>query len=184
MTRKFHIISDCDGIFTSANLQCEADGKRGKLFSVNDSLTVDFMNEKYSHLLDFVVLTGDSGAGLEVTKSRLDYMGVPFVQCKNVLKYAYIKANYDMKDVIYIGDDIYDFAIFKEAAYSATVCNAPEIIKKHAYYVSPYEGGKNGLTDILFNILSLPGLNIDFEADLLSHIYDKQKQYDADQLSK
>lgn len=184
MTQKLHIISDCDGIFTSANLQCEAGGKRGKLFSVNDSLTVEFMLEKYSNKLDFVVLTGDSGAGLEVTKSRLDYMGVDFVQCKNVLKYAYIKANYDMNHVAYIGDDIYDFAIFKEAAYSATVCNAPEIIKRHAYYVSEYEGGKNGLTDILFNILSMPGLGINFELDLYNHILDKQKSYDANQLSK
>lgn len=182
MTEKFHIISDCDGIFTSANISCEVDGKRGKLFSVNDSLTVDFIQEKYADKLDFLVLTGDSGMGLEVTKNRLEYMGVNFAQCKNAYKYAYIKANYpDLSKVAYIGDDIYDFAIFQEVAYSATVCNAPEIIKKHAYYVSPYEGGKNALTDILFNILSQPGLGINFEQDLLNHILEKQKEYDSRQ---
>jgi 3-deoxy-D-manno-octulosonate 8-phosphate phosphatase KdsC-like HAD superfamily phosphatase len=170
-------VTDCDGIFTSANIQCDAEGKRGKLFSVNDSLTVDFILEKYGDKIDIVVLTGDSGQGLEVTKKRLDYMGLKFVHCKNVFKYAYIKKNYpDPTNVCYIGDDIYDFLIMKEIP-GATVCNAPAIVKKYAGYVSPYEGGKNGLTDILFAILT--DLGIDYEADLTTYILEKQKEYDV-----
>jgi 3-deoxy-D-manno-octulosonate 8-phosphate phosphatase (KDO 8-P phosphatase) len=173
---KIHIISDCDGIFTSANIQCDAEGKRGKMFSVNDSLTVDFINEKFGDVVDLVVLTGDSGQGLEVTKTRLEYMGIPFVPCKNVYKYAYIKANYDISKVVYIGDDIYDFAIFKECMFGATVCNAPDVVKKHAHYVSSFEGGKSALTDILFAILTR--LGIDYELALHNYILEKQKSYD------
>jgi len=177
MTEKFHIVTDCDGIFTSANIFCTEDGKRGKLFSVNDSLTVDFILEKYSDVLDIVVLTGDSGQGLEVTKRRLDYMGLQFVGCKNVTKYAYIKKHYqDLSKVFYIGDDIYDFLIMKEVV-GLTVCNAPAVVQKHADYISPFEGGKNALTDILFHILTLIG--IDYEADLATYILEKQKLYDA-----
>jgi 3-deoxy-D-manno-octulosonate 8-phosphate phosphatase (KDO 8-P phosphatase) len=168
MTEKIHIISDCDGIFTSANIHCDAHGKRSKMFSVNDSLTVDFIQEAYSDLLDIKVLTGDVGHGLEVTKNRLDYMNLEFVHCKNVSKYSYIKDNYDISKVIYIGDDIYDFAIFKECRFGATVCNAPNIVKKYASYISSYEGGKNALTDILFKILD--ELGIDYETDLLNTI--------------
>jgi len=176
MTEKFHIVTDCDGIFTSANIFCTEDGKRGKLFSVNDSLTVDFILEKYSDIIDIVVLTGDSGQGLEVTKRRLDYMGLQFVSCKNAIKYAYIKKNYaDLSKVFYIGDDIYDFMIMKEVV-GLTVCNAPTIIQKYADYVSPFEGGKNALTDILFHILSLIG--VDYETDLANYILEKQKEYD------
>jgi 3-deoxy-D-manno-octulosonate 8-phosphate phosphatase (KDO 8-P phosphatase) len=174
MTEKIHIISDCDGIFTSANIQCDSQGKRGKLFSVNDSLTIDFIQKNYSDLLDITVLTGDTGQGLEVTKNRLDYMNLKFIQCKNVFKYAYIKQNYDISKIIYIGDDIYDFAIFKECRYSATVSNAPLLVTKYASYVSPFEGGKNAITDILFKILS--GLGIDYETDLLNEIKTKTKR--------
>jgi 3-deoxy-D-manno-octulosonate 8-phosphate phosphatase (KDO 8-P phosphatase) len=178
MTQEFyHIISDCDGILTSANIQCGVDGKRSKLFSVNDSLTVPFMLNTYGDKLDFVVLTGDGGTGLEVTRNRLEYMKVPFVQCKNAHKYAYIKANYNMDQVIYIGDDIYDFAIFQECAYSATVCNAPAIIKKYAKYVSPYEGGKNALTDILFHIMDK--LRLDYETALTNIIHNNHKNNNA-----
>jgi 3-deoxy-D-manno-octulosonate 8-phosphate phosphatase KdsC-like HAD superfamily phosphatase len=175
MTEKYHIVTDCDGIFTSANIFCTEDGKRGKLFSVNDSLTVEFIQQKYGHIIDMVVLTGDSGQGLEVTKRRLDYMELDFVNVKNDTKYGYIKATYpDLNKVFYIGDDIYDFLIMSEV-YGCTVNNAPQIVKNRANYVSPYEGGKNALTDILFHILNF--LCIDYEQDLKNHILEKQKQY-------
>lgn len=177
MTEKFHIVSDCDGIFTSANIQCDAEGKRGKLFSVNDSLTVDFIQRKYGDIIDIVVLTGDSGQGLAVTAKRLDYMGLKYVHCKNDAKYAYIKANYkDLNKVFYIGDDIYDFAIMNEV-YGCTVANAPKIVKRSANYISEYEGGKNALTDILFHILDF--LDIDYVTDLRNHIKEKQHVYDT-----
>lgn len=165
---EYHIISDCDGIFTSANIHCSTEGKRGKMFSVNDSLMIDFMQRQYCHIVDMVVLTGDTGSGLEITKGRMDYMSLNIVNCKNRNKYSYIKENFDMSKVLYFGDDIFDFAIFKECFYSATVCNAPEIVKQYATYVSPYEGGKNGLTDILFNALGHLGLDVEY--DMLNYI--------------
>lgn len=177
MTEKFHIITDCDGILTTANFQCDAEGKRGKMFSVNDSLTVDFIQKQYGHLIDMVVLSGDHGQGLAVSKNRLDYMGLDLVHCKNDTKYAYIKANYkDLNKVFYIGDDIYDFLIMNEV-YGCTVSNAPRIVKASANYVSTYEGGKNGLTDILFHILDF--LCIDYHTDLRNHILEKQKVYNT-----
>lgn len=175
MTEKIHIISDCDGIFTSANIYCDSEGKRGKLFSVNDSLMIEFIQLHYSDLIDITVLTGDSGTGLATSAMRLNYMNIPFVQCKNANKYAHIKANYDISKVFYIGDDIYDFAIFKECRFGATVRNAPRFVLKHAAYVSPYEGGKNAMTDILCRILY--ELGIDYETDMLNYIKGKEKEY-------
>jgi len=175
LKEKIHIISDCDGIMTSANLTYSAEGKRQKHFSVNDSLAIDFFKAKYADKFDIIVLTGDKGPGLEVTKSRLEQIGLDFVHCKNVFKYAYIKANYDISKVVYIGDDIYDFAIFQECAFGCTVNNAPEILHNHAHYISPYEGGKSAFTDILFAIAKHYGCNV--EQDLLQYIKEKEKEF-------
>jgi 3-deoxy-D-manno-octulosonate 8-phosphate phosphatase (KDO 8-P phosphatase) len=162
---KIHIISDCDGIMTSANITYTDKGKRQKHFSVNDSLAVEFLQEHLGQWFDIVVLTGDKGPGLEVTKQRLEQINLSFVSCKNVNKYGYIKANYDISKVVYIGDDIFDYAIFKECAFGATVCNAPTIVTKYADYVSPFEGGKNAFTDILFAILEQYGIDVEAELD-------------------
>jgi 3-deoxy-D-manno-octulosonate 8-phosphate phosphatase (KDO 8-P phosphatase) len=180
MTEKFHIISDCDGIMTSANITYTVEGKRQKHFSVNDSLIVNFVQDVYGDTFDITVLTGDSGPGLEVTKQRLEYLNVPFVKCKNVKKYAYIKDNYRISNVIYIGDDIYDFAIFRECAFGCTVSNAPQIVKKHAHYVSDYEGGKNGFTDIIFAILYKYCGQAKVEEALMNYILEKEKEYHDD----
>jgi 3-deoxy-D-manno-octulosonate 8-phosphate phosphatase (KDO 8-P phosphatase) len=176
MTEKFHIISDCDGIMTSANITYTVE----KHFSVNDSLIVNFVQDVYGDTFDITVLTGDSGPGLEVTKQRLEYLNVPFVKCKNVKKYAYIKDNYRISNVIYIGDDIYDFAIFRECAFGCTVSNAPQIVKKHAHYVSDYEGGKNGFTDIIFAILYKYCGQAKVEEALMNYILEKEKEYHDD----
>lgn len=177
---KIQIITDCDGIMTSANLTYTTEGKRQKHFSVNDSLTMKFVQDVYGDRFDFLVLTGDKGVGLEITANRLEYMKLPYVRCKNVRKYAYIKDNYDISKVVYIGDDIYDFAIFKECQYGATVSNAPFLVKKYAKYVSPYEGGKNGFTDIIFQILNYFVGDFQVEADMMDYILKQEKQYHDD----
>jgi 3-deoxy-D-manno-octulosonate 8-phosphate phosphatase KdsC-like HAD superfamily phosphatase len=171
--KEINIISDCDGIMTSANLTYSTEGKRTKHFSVNDSLAVDFLKEHFKGQFRLLVLTGDKGPGLEVTKSRLDQIGVPFVSCKNVYKYKWITENCFPDNTVYIGDDIYDFKIFKEY-YGCTVNNAPEIVQRHAKYISPYEGGKSAFTDILFHIIELNGYDV--EAELEKYIEFKTQQ--------
>lgn len=172
--QEINIISDCDGIMTSANLTYTTEGKRTKHFSVNDSLAVDFLREHFQGKFKLLVLTGDKGPGLEVTKSRLDQIGVPFESCKNIYKYGWLKDNCDPENTVYIGDDIYDFKIFKEF-YGCTVNNAPTIVQQHAQYVSPFEGGKSAFTDILFHIIGHFGYDV--EAELEKYIETKTQQY-------
>jgi len=162
-TDKIQIITDVDGIMTSANITYTAEGKRQKHFSVNDSLAMDFYRDCLRDRFDIIALTGDQGPGLEVTKQRLAQLSLGFISCKNINKYGYIRDNYDMSKVVYIGDDIYDFAIFQECALGCTVSNAPAIVLKHADYVSLYEGGKNAFTDILFAIFSHFGVDVEQE---------------------
>lgn len=170
-----HIITDVDGIFTSANLTFSEAGK-SKHFSVNDSLTARFLQDCYGDLVTIEALTGDVNEGLALSKARLDYMNIPFTHCKNVYKYHWIKEHYDISKIIYIGDDIFDLAIFRECKFSATVANAPKMLKTSASYVSPYEGGKNAFTDIIFHILESQ-LHVAPNYDLIKYVKNKEKEY-------
>ncbi len=180
-TTPLTIITDVDGIFTSANISFNAFNKT-KHFSVNDSLTATFLQEKFPNVT-LLALTGDSGDGLELTLDRFRYMDIQVNQCKNVFKYHWIKERYNINDVIYIGDDIFDVAIFKECKYSATVCNAPTVLTNLVDYVSYFEGGKSGFTDIIFNILSVH-LGIDVEKELQQYVQEKEQQYNESKFSK
>jgi 3-deoxy-D-manno-octulosonate 8-phosphate phosphatase (KDO 8-P phosphatase) len=173
---KLHIITDVDGIFTSANLTFTANVGKSKHFSVNDSLVTTFLRERFGDLVKIQALTGDKDSGLLITENRLDYMQIPIVQCKNVFKYHWIKEHFDISKIVFIGDDIYDIAIFKECKYGCTVSNAPTIVQKNASYVSPFEGGKNGFTDIIFKILETQ-LGVDVEQELLNYVRNKEKEY-------
>ncbi len=175
------IITDVDGIFTSANISFNMFNK-SKHFSVNDSLTATFLQERFPNV-EIFALTGDSGEGLELTLDRFRYMDIEVKQCKNVFKYHWIKERYNIANVIYIGDDIFDVAIFKECKYSATVCNAPTELKYLANYVSTHEGGKSGFTDIIFNILA-EHLGVNIQEELQQYVIEKEKEYNESKFSK
>lgn len=171
---KYNIIMDCDGILTSTNLSYDIHGKTHKHFSVNDSLMVKFVQDHYSDKINMQVLTGDISPGLDITSTRLKQLNLEYVHCQNADKYSYIMDNFDPAKVIYVGDDIFDFVIFKNVHYSCTVNNAPAIIKSHASYVSPYIGGANAVTDILYHVLT-GVLAIDPLKDMEKYVLDRHE---------
>ncbi len=148
------IVSDCDGILTSANLTYDVDGKCQKHFSVNDSLDLKLLREVYGDLVGgVVVLTGDKEPGISITKTRLDEIGLLMLPCKNVDKYSYIRDRWGLENVVYFGDDIFDLPTLMECAWSGTVADAPLVVQRAAKYTSTYVGGANGFTDLVMRAL-------------------------------
>jgi len=151
------IITDFDGIFTSPSFIYTKEGKIGKLFSPNDggmyNLLID--NLDYFGLSDVIILTGeDKPAGFSVTEKRLEDLGLldklNFSPGKE--KYNWIRSRYEMKDVIYFGDDLYDINIFSECFYSCTPLHSPNILKMNSSYISSYKGGEDAFTDMVTHI--------------------------------
>lgn len=176
----YKLVTDVDGILTSANISYTKDGKRQKHFSVNDSLVFDLLRgPRLEPFFEIVILSGDKGPGLDVTMARLEQLDLTenFVSCKNAKKYQWIRDHYMMgAEVIYFGDDIFDFKILSECYWGGTVSNAPEIVKKHADYVSPYEGGKNGFTDLVFTMLEVLGFNVEEELEqYMIHVQNQEE---------
>src|SRR5690606_34605733 len=59
--------------------------------------------------------------------------------------------------VLYIGDDIPDVPVMKEAGVSACPSDAVEEAKSASDYISPYAGGAGCVRDIIEKVLKIQG---------------------------
>ena len=161
---KKHLLIDFDGCMGSNQLYYTAEGKTMKAVSTNDSLLISIAKDFPNVFESILVITGDN-TGLEITKARLKDIKLDHVYVKNFMKYSWIEENYGLGNVIYIGDDIYDMPILREAYYSATVNNTLVPIKAAAKYVSPFNGGEGAISDIILHILNMYGVDVNNYVD-------------------
>jgi 3-deoxy-D-manno-octulosonate 8-phosphate phosphatase (KDO 8-P phosphatase) len=73
--------------------------------------------------------------------------------------YEDLKMCYDLKDdeILYMGDDLPDYDIMKLVALAAAPQDAAPEIKAVADYVSPINGGKGCVRDVLEQLLKIQG---------------------------
>lgn len=156
---KLVLITDVDGVLSTPYFFYSKDGKVGKSFSANDSLSIKLLktHELTKNIfVEVIALTGETtGEGNAVTAKRMKDIGLPVFGAPNSNKFEWIKERYDFKNVVYFGDDIHDFRIFKEVGFSACPSNAPEFLKREATFVSKIEGGKSAFTDMVFSYLRM-----------------------------
>jgi len=165
------VITDVDGILTPPCFIYTVDGKVAKQFSVSDSLMMDLYVKFYG--VEIIALTGDA-SGMDVTKRRFSdiNLDIDVHECKNSKKAEWVKAFIELNglsksEVIYLGDDIYDFLVFDEVEWSATVPSALPHIKKFATYVAERDGGSSAFSEILWAFAE--GQGRDVIADIEEH---------------
>ena len=59
--------------------------------------------------------------------------------------------------VLYMGDDIPDYEVMKASGISACPADAVEEIKKISSYISPFNGGKCCVRDVIEQVMKVQG---------------------------
>jgi len=67
------------------------------------------------------------------------------------------KYDLDPKEVLYMGDDLPDLEVMQQSGVRCCPADAVEEIKAIAHYISPYNGGKGCVRDIIEQVLRLHG---------------------------
>ena len=70
-----------------------------------------------------------------------------------IKRIEWIKERYDPKDVIYMGDGIFDHYVMKEAGYSIAPMNADSIAKSFANYITERSGGNRAVAEACLHIM-------------------------------
>jgi 3-deoxy-D-manno-octulosonate 8-phosphate phosphatase (KDO 8-P phosphatase) len=150
------VVLDVDGVLTN-----------GDIILMPGMQPVRKMNAKDGYAMQLAVRNGirmaiiTGGRSPEV-KERLQGLGITDIYLgasSKMESYEYLKMCYDLKDdeILYMGDDLPDYDIMKIVALAAAPQDAAPEIKSVADYVSPVNGGKGCVRDVLEQLLKIQG---------------------------
>lgn len=140
---------DVDGVMTTGHFFYTAKGKTMKVFGPDDNDALSLL----SAFTEIRFTTGDR-KGFGITKKRIvDDMKFPLDLVSTIKRIDWIKEHYNPKDVIYMGDGIFDHYVFKHVGYAIATANADITAKKHADYITQRNGGDRAVAEACLHIM-------------------------------
>lgn len=146
------VISDVDGVLTNGLLIFDSQGKELKAFHAHDGLGISLLQQAG---IEFAIITKRSSEALTHRAKNLKLTHVYQGQEDKTVAYKELLDKLKLNDqqVAYIGDDLTDLALIRQAALGATVADAPSIMHQHADWVSQYPGGHGAVRELCELIL-------------------------------
>ena len=142
-------ISDVDGVLTTGQFIYTADGKSSKIFGPDDNDGLSLLKE----YLQIIFITGDK-RGFNISKKRIvEDMNYPLELVSTIKRIDWIKERFNPKEVIYMGDGIFDHYVMNQVGYSIAPSNADALAKKSANYVTKRSGGDRAVAEASLHIL-------------------------------
>jgi 3-deoxy-D-manno-octulosonate 8-phosphate phosphatase (KDO 8-P phosphatase) len=124
-------------------------GKVMKIFGPddNDGLSLLKIN------LDIRFITGDK-KGFPISRRRIvDDMKYELDIVSTIRRVEWIKERYELENVIYMGDGIFDHYVMREVGYAIAPANADRLAKQHADFVTERSGGDRAVAEACLHIL-------------------------------
>ena len=150
------IFFDVDGVLTDGRIIYDETGKEIKHFNVKDGQIVGYLKKAG-------IITGAiSGRETATVTKRCAELKVDFCHqgildkgdvFEKLIKHYKLKA----KEVVFIGDDINDFPIFKLAGFTACPADALEYVKDKVDLVTYAKGGNGVLREVADLVLAARG---------------------------
>jgi 3-deoxy-D-manno-octulosonate 8-phosphate phosphatase (KDO 8-P phosphatase) len=150
------LVFDVDGVFTDGSVVLMPDGSMTRTMNVLDGYAVQKAIKKG---LIVAIITGGNDAQVE---QRMKYLGLTDIYMKSQRKiddYQDFKAKYQLQDaqILFMGDDLPDYEVMSQVGIAACPTNAVPEIQKIAHYISPLEGGKACVRDVIEQVMKIQG---------------------------
>jgi 3-deoxy-D-manno-octulosonate 8-phosphate phosphatase (KDO 8-P phosphatase) len=141
-------ILDVDGVMTTGHFYYSEDGKSFKVFGPDDHDALNLL-KKY---IDIRFVSGDR-SGFNISKSRIvKDMGFKLDLVSTTNRIEWINKRYDPREVIYMGDGIFDHFVMQEVGYSVAPSSADFSAMKGASFVTKRSGGNRAVSEACFHI--------------------------------
>lgn len=141
-------ILDVDGVLTTGRFFYDENGKAFKEFGADDNDALKLLEG----LLEVRFVSGDK-RGFPISKRRVDDMKFQ-IDCVSTFKRIdWIKEHYDPKNVIYMGDGIFDFMVFNEVGYSIAPAGSDPITMSKADFVCERKGGDRAVAEATRHVM-------------------------------
>ena len=149
-------IFDVDGVLTDGNLLLTEDGNMLCSMNIKDGYALQLAVQKEYNV--WIISSGKS----EAVRLRLHKLGVTEVHTGIENKKEFLEriariANTPYETILYMGDDIPDYAAMHLCALPCCPSDAVNEIKQIAKYISPYNGGNGCVRDVIEKVMKLNG---------------------------
>ncbi len=142
-------ILDVDGVMTSGNFYYNSEGKYLKSFGPDDNDALSLL----SNFLEIRFVTGDK-KGFPISKKRIvEDMKYRLDLVSTFKRIEWIKERYNVDDVVYMGDGIFDHYVMRETMYSISPQNADDNAKYFSNYVTKRKGGDRAVAEACIHLL-------------------------------
>lgn len=154
-------VFDVDGVLTDSMILVLDDGQWARQMNVKDGYALQLAVKKGYNVV--VISGGTSNA----VRQRLEKLGVTDcfmpVENKKEKLAEYLKGkNISKEQILFVGDDIPDHSVMQMAGLPCCPADAVSEIKEISLYISPFDGGRGCVRDVIEKVLKL---NNDWELD-------------------
>jgi 3-deoxy-D-manno-octulosonate 8-phosphate phosphatase (KDO 8-P phosphatase) len=146
------LITDVDGVMTDGRIILGDDGEWRRFYSVRDGAGLHF-------LVEAGYKTGIiTGAASPDVKKRAEHLKFHYLYQKQADKgpaFDEIKklSGYTNEEICYIGDDLFDIPVLKQAGFAVTVPGGMEPVKKVCHYTTQQKEGDGAVRELCDLIL-------------------------------
>ena len=141
------VIFDVDGVLTDGSLFLGDDGQEYKAFYARDGLGMKMLAKTG---VQIGIITGRSS---DVVKHRMQSLNIEHVyqgQDDKLVAYQDLKKKLSFNDneIAYVGDDVIDLSVMRQAGLAIAVADAHPTVAKHAHWHTPHNGGRGAARDV------------------------------------
>ncbi len=153
-------IFDVDGVMTNGIVILSTTGEMLRTMNVKDGYALQLAVKKGYKM--YII----SGGYSENVISRFEKLGINniYLGVSNKLE-VYNKiieqTNIPAENILYMGDDIPDIKVMKEVGLPTCPADAAEEVKAISKYISPFNGGKGCVRDIVEQVLKVQNTWLD-----------------------
>lgn len=158
-------IFDVDGVLTNGTIAVTTSGEMLRTMNIKDGYALKTAVNKGFHVC---IISGGTNEGVRL---RLEGLGITdvFLGAHNKIDQLnqYLeKHQLNIKNVLYMGDDLPDFPVMKLVGLPCCPQDAVPEIKAISKYVSHKNGGKGAVRDVIEQVLKVQGKWLDnFDAN-------------------
>lgn len=157
-------IFDVDGVLTDAIVRVEEDGQLLRSMNTKDGFAIKHaLSQGYKVL----IITGGKSRGVQI---RMAGLGVPkediYLGADDKLAVLRRLVNADelkLENCLYMGDDIPDYGSMRLVLLATCPKDAVHEIKEISQYVSPFDGGRGCVRDVIEKVLRVQGKWFDLD---------------------
>ena len=151
------LLLDVDGVLTDGSIIYNDDGSETKIFNARDGFGLKLV---MSAGIKVGIVTGRSSQAL---RHRCDNLGIDLLfdgvgDKAQMLEEIVAQTGIDTEQTAFVGDDLPDLPIMKNAGLSIAVADAHEIVRQKADWTTLAQGGQGAVREVCEALLTAKGI--------------------------